>query len=415
MTPEQIGTLVSVIGLLTQIGGNLLLVGLFFALRRGHPRRQPFFREWTHAWAWLLAGLTGVLLQYAIPWVTAHPPAVRAANLLYQAGKLLFVVHLVAGTLNYASGVRPTAFRRRAVPVVLLYAAVSASLPGVLLNGVVLLQIPLMAGPFLFCAWLLLRLPPSRGSFGSRATGAVFGAIALLWVGYAAAYASVGVPPLLEAGGPGAFLLRYNSYLDLLLQMLLAYGMVVLLLEDAKREADDARAQLSLAHDRLKRASLYDALTGALNRRAFEDGVGMEAVEAGHGTALMLDMDNLKVVNDTHGHRAGDELLCRLVETLRGCMQPNDRLYRWGGDEFLVLAPAAEPEAVAPCIRAAVEAANARYTAESSPLYLQVSLGAAGFESLEEVGGAMERADRAMYEDKARNRRALSSAALPAG
>jgi diguanylate cyclase (GGDEF)-like protein len=411
MTPE-IGALVSYIGLLTQIGGNLLLVVLFASLGRGHPRRQPYFQEWTLAWSWLLAGLGGVLVQYAVPGLGAHPFAVRAANTFYQVGKLLFVVHLVAGTLNYARGVRPAAFRRRAVPAVLLYALVTASVGGVVLNRVVLLQTPLMAGPFMVCAWLLLRLPATHRSFGSRAAGAVFGAIALLWMGYAAAYASLGVPPVLETGGALAFLLLYNSYLDLLLQMLLGYGMVVLLLEDAKREADDARAQLSLAHDRLKRASLYDPLTGAFNRRAYEDGVGLEAVGARHGTALVLDMDNLKVVNDSDGHAAGDALLCRLVETLRGCMRPQDRLYRWGGDEFLVLAPEARPDEILPRIRAALQAENASSTGGAPEL--QVSLGAAGFASIGEVAGAILEADRAMYEEKARNREALSRAVLPA-
>ncbi|HET6762219.1 MAG TPA: GGDEF domain-containing protein, partial [Longimicrobiaceae bacterium] len=165
--------------------------------------------------------------------------------------------------------------------------------------------------------------------------------------------------------------------------------------------------------DRLKRASLYDALTGALNRRAYEDGVGLEG-HVRHGTALMLDMDNLKLVNDREGHAAGDELLCRLVETLRGCITPEDRLYRWGGDEFLVLLPAASPQAVVPRIRAAVEAANAPY-APDSPLYLQVSLGAAAFDDPARLGAAIEQADHAMYEDKALNRIQISRVALPAG
>ncbi|HEX6911640.1 MAG TPA: GGDEF domain-containing protein, partial [Longimicrobium sp.] len=181
----------------------------------------------------------------------------------------------------------------------------------------------------------------------------------------------------------------------------LGYGMVVLLLEDAKREADDAREQLALAHDRLKRVSLYDSLTGALNRRAYQDGVGLEAVGARFGTAMMLDMDNLKAVNDAYGHAAGDELLRRLVETVRGCIRPTDRVYRWGGDEFLVLFPGALPADMLPRIRTALEAANRSDGAEHE---LQVSLGAADYAGAEEIPGAIQRADRAMYEEKSRNR-----------
>lgn len=403
MYPEDIGALVSAIGLWTQAGGALLLVGLFTALLRSHPRRQPYFREWTRAWVWLLAALAGVIVQYGVPLFTAGDTlAVRGANLLYQGGKLLFVVHMLAGTLNYVRGVKPRDFLRRAVPAVVVYAAATTLFPGVLLNGVMLLQAPLIAGTFVVCAWLLLRLPPSRASMGSRATGAVFGMIAVLWLAYAAAFAAGGIPALVEPADSLDFLLQYNSYFDLLLQMLLGYGMVVVLLEDAKREADDARAQLALAHDRLKRVSLYDSLTGALNRRAYDEGVGLDAIGARFGTAMMLDMDNLKSVNDDYGHAAGDDLLRRLVETVRACIRPTDRVYRWGGDEFLVLFPGALPDDMLPRIRAALEAANG---AGGGAHELQVSLGAADYTGAEELPAAILRADKEMYEEKARNRR----------
>lgn len=402
MSPEQVGALVSAIGLLTQTGGALLLVALFTILLRGHPRPAPYFRAWTVAWGCLLAALLGVVVQYAFRGTfSGGSLAERGANLLYQAGKLLFVAQLLAGTLNYVRGVRTRDFLRRAAPAVVAYAVATTMLPGVLLNGVMLLQAPLVAGVCIACAWLLLRLPPSRSSMGSRATGTVFGMISVLWLAYAVAFAADGVPALREPAGSLDFLLQYNSYVDLLLQMLLGYGMVVVLLEDGKREADDARAQLALAHDRLKRVSLYDPLTGALNRRAYDEGVGLDAVGARFGTAMMLDMDNLKAVNDAFGHAAGDDLLRRLVEAVRGCVRPTDRVYRWGGDEFLVLFPGALPADMLPRIRAALDAANA---AGGEAHALQVSLGAAAYDGAEDISAAISRADRAMYEEKARNR-----------
>jgi diguanylate cyclase (GGDEF)-like protein len=218
---------------------------------------------------------------------------------------------------------------------------------------------------------------------------------------YALAFAFEGVPAWRPPDGRLYVLLKYNSFFDLILQVLLGYGMVVLLMEDVGRENADARSQVAMAHDRLKQLSLYDALTGALNRRAYDEGAGLEALGGRFGTALMLDMDNLKTVNDTGGHAAGDELLRRLVETLRRCVRPLDRVYRWGGDEFLLLFPAAVPEDVVPRLRAALQAVPE----------LEVSVGAARFSGSEDLAAAIERADRAMYEEKAHNR--ASRAAVP--
>ena len=395
MTDDQIGALIAVNGLLSQLAGAILLVGLFTALLRSHPRPQPYFRQWTLGWGALVIALGGVAIHYALPDVmAAEPLARRAANLIYQAGKLLHVAYLLVGTLNFTRGDRSRVFMRWAVQGALAYALVSTVAAGPNLNAVMVFQMPLLVAPFLVCAWLLLRLSGSRATLGSRTTGVVFVCVAMLWILYAVGFGVEGLQPWTRPHGPLYFLLRYNSFFDLILQMLLGYGMVVLLLEDVSRESEDARYQLALAHDRLKQLSLYDALTGALNRRAYDEGAGLEALGGRFGTALMVDMDNLKTVNDTSGHAAGDEMLRRLVETLRRCVRPLDRVYRWGGDEFLLLFPAAVPAEVVPRLRVALEAVPE----------LEVSVGAARFSGSEDLAAAIERADHAMYEEKARNR-----------
>jgi diguanylate cyclase (GGDEF)-like protein len=397
MNDQEIGALIAVVGLVSQLAGAVLLVGLFAALLRSHPRPQPYFRQWTLGWAALVVALCGVGVQYAFPQLmAAESLAPRAANLIYQSGKLLYVACLLAGTLNFVRGSRSRLFMRWAIPVALVYALVSTFLSGPFLNAVMVFQTPVLVAPFLVCAWLLLRFSRSRATLGSRTTGVVFLSVAALWILYAVGFAVEGFQPWGHREGPLIFLLMYNSFFDLILQMLLGYGMVVLLLEDVSRESEDARSQLALAHDRLKQLSLYDPLTGALNRRAYDEGAGLEPLGGRFGTALMLDMDNLKVVNDSSGHAAGDELLRRLVETLRRCVRPLDRVYRWGGDEFLLLFPAVLPQEVVPRVREAL-----RDVPE-----LEASVGAAQFSGTEDLPAAIERADRAMYEEKARNRAA---------
>lgn len=395
MNDDQIGALIAVNGLLSQLAGAVLLVVLFTALLRSHPRPQAYFRQWTLGWVAVVVALCGVAIHYALPRAMATEPlAARAANLVYQSGKLLYVACLLAGTLNFVRGTRSRFFMRWAIPAALAYALISTAVAGSNLNVVMLFQNPLLVAPFLVSAWLLLGLSKSRATLGSFTTGAVFAGVAVLWILYAIGFAVEGVQPWHPPYGPFHFLLQYNSFFDLILQMLLGYGMVVLLLEDVSRESEDARSQLALAHDRLRQLAVYDPLTGALNRRAYEEGTDLERLGSRFGTALMLDMDNLKMVNDSRGHAAGDELLRRLVETLRRCVRPLDRIYRWGGDEFLLLFPAALPAEVAPRIREALRAVPE----------LEASIGVARFSAMEDLPAAIERADRAMYEEKARNR-----------
>jgi uncharacterized membrane protein YhdT len=295
MTEDQIGALIAVNGLLSQLAGAVLLVGLFTALLRSHPRPQPYFRQWTLGWVALVVALCGVAVQYALPDLLAREPlAARAANLVYQAAKLLYVACLLAGTLNFVHGSRSRTFMRWTIRASVAYALTTTVIAGASLNAVMVFQMPLLVAAFVVCGSLLLRLSRSRATLGSRTTGVVFVAIAALWILYVVGFALEGFQPWGRAHGFFHFLLQYNSFFDLILQMLLGYGMVVLLLEDVSREREDARYQLALAHDRLKQLSFYDALTGALNRRAYDEGAGLEALGGRFGTALMVDMDNLR-------------------------------------------------------------------------------------------------------------------------
>jgi diguanylate cyclase (GGDEF)-like protein len=96
----------------------------------------------------------------------------------------------------------------------------------------------------------------------------------------------------------------------------------------------------------LTAASRTDSLTGCLNRRGFEEraGAAINAVtrRGREGAVLVLDLDHFKLVNDRHGHAAGDELLCWVAHTLRRLVRPADAVGRLGGDEFAVLLPEIE-------------------------------------------------------------------------
>jgi diguanylate cyclase (GGDEF)-like protein len=121
-----------------------------------------------------------------------------------------------------------------------------------------------------------------------------------------------------------------------------------------------ARMQ-ELQRDELSRVSRADPLTGALNRRGFDERLAAELSRAGRaGTPLgliLVDLDDFKVTNDRHGHAAGDEQLRWAVQTMAATLRPSDAVGRLGGDEFAVLVPgagAAETAALAARLDAAM-------------------------------------------------------------
>ena len=118
--------------------------------------------------------------------------------------------------------------------------------------------------------------------------------------------------------------------IDLLGQML-SY-----ILQGELREVEQIRQR-----ERFKEEALNDSLTGLFNRRAWDNLISLEEERCkryGHPTAiLMIDLNNLKTVNDSLGHTAGDELIQKAATALKGCVRSNDIVARLGGDEFAIL------------------------------------------------------------------------------
>ncbi len=103
------------------------------------------------------------------------------------------------------------------------------------------------------------------------------------------------------------------------------------------------RARLEAEREALRTTALTDSLTGAANRRAFEERLDYEIArhkrQQHQFAVLVLDLDGFKQVNDRFGHPAGDEVLRDVATALRGAMRDQDTVARLGGDEFCLLAP----------------------------------------------------------------------------
>jgi len=410
MVDGDLTAVVSFIGVIVQLGGELLLVLLFMLLRR-YVLRRGYFTAWTAAWACGAVAILALCARYILMPRLAQAPidegsfVVQALYLTYQIGKLCGFAFFVSGTAMYVTGSRLLTSRNLVFAAAILYAITSLFGSDGSLNQLVVWQAPVAVVSLGACAALLFTLPPSRRTLGSVAGGGAFAGLGALWLGYGVAFGvrASGAP----LRGWSMAIVSYNTYFDLLLNIALGFAMVVLLMEDAKREVDDAQAELRVAHDQLRRAALYDPLTDSLNRRAFEQGVGLEMARGTFGTVVIADLDNLKAVNDAHGHAAGDRLLRQCAELLRGTLRPYDKLYRWGGDEFLLVIPSARGVDVEQRLAEVLAKAEPIALVAGVPakiVQLEVSLGAADYTSAESLDECIQAADEAMYRQKHRRK-----------
>jgi diguanylate cyclase (GGDEF)-like protein len=257
-----------------------------------------------------------------------------------------------------------------------------------------------------WCAAILLWLPRARHSLGTRFTAVVLVLNMLLWALYVLAFTHHFFPRLGVGGAVWDFFSGRNTFFDLILEMLLAFGMVLVLFEDARREIDSAHRELRIAHEQLLRESYLDSLTGAYNRRAFSEGAGLEDARGSFGALVVFDLDNLKDVNDRHGHKYGDGLLQHFANVLRAGLRANDKLYRLGGDEFLLVMPRAVAEVVEKRMREMIAGAPPVEFPEASLSFpVSASIGVADFKSVDQLEAAVHDADRNMYKAKRSRKR----------
>jgi diguanylate cyclase (GGDEF)-like protein len=163
---------------------------------------------------------------------------------------------------------------------------------------------------------------------GLMAIGFGIVAISNLWAIRAVALLSPGLMLRLMA-------LNFIAY------AIVTLGMHLLVFEDTTKELRLTNKRLESAREELRDLALTDPLTGAYNRRFFDEIIGRELERNRRSgeplSVVFLDINRFKTVNDEHGHSVGDTLLRDVSEFLRRKLRETDYVFRWGGDEFLVL------------------------------------------------------------------------------
>ncbi|NIZ02667.1 GGDEF domain-containing protein [Thalassospira lucentensis] len=164
--------------------------------------------------------------------------------------------------------------------------------------------------------------------------------------------------------------------------------------------------------DRLAHAAKHDFLTGTLTRGAFM-AMGQAMVEAvaaqkGRLSVMVLDLDHFKSINDTYGHRAGDQALIAISKIISANLRDQDLFARLGGEEFSLLLPDMAPidaQALAHRLRKAVEETHVP-TADGTPITITASIGVVSREldKVEMLENLIGQADNGMYSAKAEGR-----------
>lgn len=175
------------------------------------------------------------------------------------------------------------------------------------------------------------------------------------------------------------------------------------------------------AEDAIRNLAFVNTLTQLPNRRFLLDrlrqGLANSRRHGRHGALLFIDLDHFKAVNDTHGHDAGDQLLCEVATRLRHSVREGDTVARLGGDEFVVMLEDLGDSGTEACEKAALIAENVLvelnrpFMLDDTPYHNTPSIGISCFSGADQrAEDLLRRADEAMYRAKAEGRNRFATA-----
>lgn len=384
------------VGLAIQCVG-ILLVALLSLSMRGSVKNASV-KYWTTAWICLALAL--VSLYLGIQLYSLHKVFFGG----YFFGEYAFGVMSVAGCRNHASGRR---FSRSDLFLLALAVIIAAILPFVSadFNDLFMIHATLVAA--LFIASFISLRPAFRARKSTPGLRVMSAALLLLAIDFLHYVPVFGARKGLWGFTVPSAYLQYTSIFDLILEILLGFGTIMVLMEGVRREVEAVNDKLMSARDQLELMARMDPLTEALNRHAFHSLLSRGENEPSQnvaGCVAIIDIDNLKPINDTLGHNVGDKAIRAVARAVRSLIRADDMLFRWGGDEFMVLMfklDSYEAGRRMETLNAILDEKAEQWTAAAK---ISVSVGVCGFESLNELGSAIEKADQAMYSSRQQRR-----------
>ena len=367
--------------------GALVVTGLLLLLFL--YRRRLYILIWVSGWVLLAASMLVASRTYS---------SEQARLLAYGVSQFLGILSALTFVLSVdAYPGQPRLDRNYAyvlVPLFLWFALAPLGLDAlaVFAPGHVLMAGALAAAGIAYL--VLLRQ--------TRMVGAAVLGVSLLLISASHVWTVLRVASPNDPGAASALLFRMIPYL------VTALGMQLMTFEDMTLELRRTNRRLESAQSKLRRAVITDPLTGCRNRRFFDEIIGRELRRhERHGiplSLLFIDINRFKAVNDQLGHDVGDQVLQRVAAFLLANIREADYVFRWGGDEFLVLISCAEQEAKvrgSALQRAFMNAPETR----SLPAGVGLSIGCVEVrERVSNILSLVKIADERMYADKRRQK-----------
>lgn len=187
---------------------------------------------------------------------------------------------------------------------------------------------------------------------------------------------------------------------------------------DRAQQAEQRIAELQAELEQASHLMRHDQLTGVQNRRGMQETFMREAARSQRHRAPicvgLLDLDNFKALNDTHGHDVGDQALVHLTSVVRQNLRPSDSISRMGGEEFVIIYPDTSLENAADAlVRLQRELTRAYFLANDQRLLITFSAGVSEWVPGEDFDVLLKRADEAMYQAKQAGKNKVVSVPAP--
>ena len=385
----------SKIGLIIQLNGVFLITILSLLLRRS--LKLTALKYWTVAWLCLSFALISLRLAFS------YEQLETLLFTYYFLGQYLFGFMVVAGCRSIDGDYE---LRPRTELYFAPFLVLSIALPqwGRDFNDVFGFHTLVLAG-FFAAAFVYMGRSKMRG-FGWSVMYVALACLAVNSVFYTLAFS------LRYFSNIWSELLSYNSIVDLVLQTSLGFGMVIVLLEKVLSDSRSANERLQIAHRRLEKLVHTDPLTAAFNRHAFYGFVRKKGDEDENiaGCVGFFDIDDLKAINDLHGHAVGDVAIRTVVRAIRELIRAEDLIYRWGGDEFFVIMIGMDAEmAQERMTRLETLLSDISIPEIAGKISIGVSSGFTDFADPNSLEAAISEADSEMYRRKQDRKRQLRS------